>query len=88
MVKNSAEDSIDWNKVREIAVRGGFFRFLCCLNGICSDYLGFPSDCFPDWSRDAELEKKVLEAIIDAKYVNASSLAKKNPTLFCEQMEI
>lgn len=30
MVKNSAEDSIDWNKVREFAVKGGFFRFLCC----------------------------------------------------------
>lgn len=77
MVKNSAENSIDWNKVRELAVHGGFFRFLCCLNGICIDYLGFPSDCFPDWSRDAEMEKKVLEDIIDAKYVNESSLAEK-----------
>lgn len=77
MVKNSAEDSINWNKVRELAVKGGFFRFISCLNGICIDYLGLPQDCFPNWTRDAELEKKVIEDIINSSYDNTGSFAGK-----------
>ena len=77
MVKNSTRDSINWNIVEKLAIKGGFFRFISCLNGICIDYLRLPSDCFPDWNRDAELEEKVLEDIIAAKSSDINSFAGK-----------
>lgn len=77
MVKNSTKDSINWNIVKELAIEGGFFRFISCLNGICIDYFRLPSDCFPGWNRDAELEEKVMEVIVDANNFNTDSLVGK-----------
>lgn len=63
MIKESTIGSIDWDIVKRLAEEGGFFNFICCLNGICIEHLGISSEYFPDWKRDRNLEKKVLDDI-------------------------
>lgn len=75
MVKNATK--IDWNVVREFAIDGGYFKFLCCLNGICMDYLGIPATCFPAWERNKTLENKVLNEILSPDKVETSTIVGK-----------
>ena len=67
---------VDWDKVRELSQKCGFWKFLCCLNAIVQDCLGISSSLFPDWSRDKELEARVLEEILAPRKV-VKSLAGK-----------
>lgn len=71
--------SIDWEKVCDFAMSGGYFKFLCCLNGIVIDYLGISSECFPNWERNKKLEYKVLEEILKSQdsQVSCTSVASK-----------
>lgn len=34
---NSNTNRIDWEKVKALTFEDGYFKFLCCLNGICMD---------------------------------------------------
>ena len=63
MVKKSC-GKIDWNRVKHLAEGGGYFGFLCCLNGICIDHLGLSSELFPNWERNLEVETIVLDDIL------------------------
>lgn len=67
---------VDWDKVRELAERYGFWKFYCCLNGIVKDCLGVPEECLLDWPRDKDLEARVLEEILAPRNV-VTSLAGK-----------
>ena len=82
MVKNSSCGSIDWDRVRALALEGGYFRFLCCLNGICVEYLGISSELFPNWKRDRALEKRVLCDIISANNIVPTSVFRKIKRFF------
>lgn len=68
---------IDWNKVKELANLGGYFRFLCCLNGICIDYLGIKSSLFPEWDYDNNLKDKVLNDILKQQIIITTSIFGK-----------
>lgn len=74
---NSDTNQIDWEKVKVLAIEGGFFKFLCCLNGICMDHIGIPSDCFPDWPRYKDIEERILAEILNPTSVDVHSLPSK-----------
>lgn len=74
---NSNIHQIDWEKVKTLAIEGGYFKFLCCLNGICMDYIGIPSDCFPDWERDKAMEERILNEVLNPKQTDTHSLLGK-----------
>ena len=74
---NSDTNQIDWERVKALAIEGGYFKFLCCLNGICMDHIGIPSDCFPDWPRYKDIEERMLAEILNPKSVNVNSLPSK-----------
>ena len=82
MVKNSSLGSIDWGYVKHLAEKGGFFNFICCLNGICIDYLGISSKHFPNWDRDSNLEKRVLDDILTAHTSVPTSVVAKVKRFF------
>ena len=82
MVKNSSLGSIDWGYVKHLAEKGGFFNFICCLNGICIDYLGISSKHFPNWDRDPNLEKRVLDDILTAHTSVPTSVVGKVKRFF------
>lgn len=67
---------VDWDKVRELSQECGFWKFLCCLNGIVQEHLGVPAELLPDWPRDKKLEARVLEEILAPRKV-VKSLAGK-----------
>lgn len=54
---NTDTNQIDWEKVKALVIEGGYFKFLCCLNGICIDFIGVSTDCFPGWKRDKAMEE-------------------------------
>ena len=74
---NSDTNQIDWEKVKALAIEGGYFKFLCCLNGICMDHIGIPSDCFPDWPRYKDIEERILAEILNPTSVDVHSLPSK-----------
>lgn len=76
-VRCASVGEIDWERVRSLAVEGGYWGFVCCLNGICVDYLGIPEGCFPMWGRDVRLESRVLDEILYARDDEAVLLAGK-----------
>lgn len=57
--------NVDWNMVKLKAKETGFFKFLCCINGIVIDKLGVPRDCLPKWERNHQLEERVLSNILN-----------------------
>ena len=77
MVKNSSLGHGDWDKVKQLAEEGGFFNFICCLNGICIEHLGIGSEHFPDWKRDRNHEKKVLDDILTVQTTVSASVFGK-----------
>ena len=42
--------------------------FLNCLNALCVDCLGLEAPSLPDFERDAELEKRVLDEILSPAF--------------------
>lgn len=74
---SSNTNQIDWEKVKTLAVEGGYFKFLCCLNGICMDYIGIPSDCFPNWQRYKDIEERMLAEVLNPISVDIHSLPSK-----------
>lgn len=74
---NSDTNQIDWEKVKALAIEGGYFKFLCCLNGICIDYIGIPSDYFPDWPRYKDIEERILAEVLNPTFVDVHSLPSK-----------
>lgn len=60
----SDKRQIDWDKVKELAIEAGYFRFLCCINGILISVFGVPSRYLPDWPREEKLQPRVFEVII------------------------
>ena len=81
VVKNANLNSniyqIDWDKVKVLAIEGGYFKFLCCLNGICMDYIGIFSECFPDWPRYKDIEERMLAEILNPTSGDVHSLPRK-----------
>ena len=77
MVKKSTVGSINWEIVKRLAEEGGFFNFICCLNGICIEHLGIGSEHFPDWKRDRNLEKKILDDVLTAHTTASASVFGK-----------
>lgn len=64
---------VDWDYVEKQAKQSGFFKFLCCLNGITQNLLGVPSILFPDWERNLVLEQHMINSIIYPKFVGELS---------------
>ena len=84
MVKKNSQ-SIDWDHVKQLAEDGGFFKFLCCLNGICMDQLGLPASYFPEWEREAGLQTKVLDDILVPQPIAATSVLGKVKRYFANR---
>lgn len=74
---NPDSNKIDWKKVKALSVEGGYLEFLCCLNGICMDYIGFSAEYFPDWPRNKMMEERILNEILNPASVDTSSLFGK-----------
>lgn len=74
---NSNIHQIDWDKVKVLAIEGGYFKFLCSLNGICMDYIGIFSECFPDWPRYKDIEERMLAEILNPTSGDVHSLPRK-----------
>ena len=74
---NSDTNQIDWERVKALAIEGGYFKFLCCLNGICMDHIGIPSDCFPNWQRYKDIEERMLAEVLNPTSVNVHTLPSK-----------
>lgn len=74
---NSDTNQIDWERVKALAIEGGYFKFLCCLNGICIDYIGISSDCFPNWQRYKDIEERMLAEVLNPTSVDVHSLPSK-----------
>lgn len=74
---NSDTNQIDWDMVKTLAIEGGYFKFLCCLNGICMDHIGIPSDCFPNWQRYRDIEELILAEVLNPTSVDVHSLPSK-----------
>ena len=67
---------VEWDKVRELSQKCGFWKFFCCLNGIVQEHLGVSAELLPNWPRDKKLEARVLEEILAPRKV-VKSLAGK-----------
>lgn len=74
--------NIDWKFVERLAKQSGFFKFICCLNGIIQDYLGVASDMLPNWERNKVLEQKVIKSIVFPKFVGHLSVSAKMKRFF------
>lgn len=74
---NSNTNWIDWEKVKALTIEDGYFKFLCCLNGICMDYIGILSDYFPNWHRYKDIEERMLAEVINQTSVDVHSLPSK-----------
>lgn len=81
VVRNAKENTdfnqIDWNAVKKLAVDGGYFKFLCCLNRICIEYVGVPTECFPNWPQDKAMEKRILKEVLNPTIIDARSFKGK-----------
>lgn len=80
VVRNAKEYStstIDWEIVKSLAVEAGYFKFLCCLNRICIEYIGISAECFPNWPTDKVIEKRILNEVLNPTIIDAHSLIGK-----------
>ncbi len=59
---------VDWNFVVKVAKQYNLYHFMNCQNALCVDYLGFPSDIFPKFERNKELETRVLNDILSPEF--------------------
>lgn len=75
-VKNNGQ-KINWEIVKLYSERAGYFKFLCCLNGIIHNYLDVPSNCLPSWKSDVSLEMRILNDLLTVKRPSHINLLKK-----------
>lgn len=64
---------VDWDLVVFWARKLGQLRFLSCLNGLCVEQLGLEAGKFPPLERDAALEQRVLEDILQPTFCEKGS---------------
>lgn len=64
-------DDVDWQGLREFADEMNMHRFLHCMNSICIDYLGMPSDRVPLSKSDGGYERRVLDEIMHPEFSEA-----------------
>lgn len=57
-------DKIDWQTLYADTEAIGMSRFLSCMNGLCIDRLGVDAALFGTFERDAELEQRVLNEML------------------------
>ncbi len=81
-VKHYHKD-IDWQRLLQTAHMQNMHRFLCCLCGICIDYLGMPQEIFPWMNNDntgmqrgKRLEARVMDDILNPPYKDKSALRR------------
>ena len=55
---------IDWSALQEVATQTNMYKFLNCLNAICIEHLGLPSDKIPTFTREVQLEERVWREIL------------------------
>ncbi len=65
---------IDWERLERTATEQNMHHFLHCMNGICIGYLGIPSDIFPPFDRNEEMERRVLNDIFSPLFSDKSAL--------------
>ena len=63
-------DRIDWPALYAVARETRMVGFLNCLNALCVDCLGLEAPSLPDFERDAELEKRVLDEILPGGFAH------------------
>ncbi len=61
-------DKIDWADVIDAAREAGMYRFLCALDTICIEDLGFPAEGFPVLERERVLADRILDDVIDPEF--------------------
>jgi len=66
MKAHSAE--VDWDELLPIIEDMGMMEFFHQSNGICVDYLGFDEQSFPPIERKAELEKRILDDVLNPEF--------------------
>ena len=59
---------IDWAGLNAIAEQMNMHRFLNCMNAICIDKLGLPSNAVPAFERDKLLEERVWNEILQPEF--------------------
>lgn len=59
---------IDWEDVIEAAHEAGMYRFLCALNTVCIEELGFQADCFPVTERERVLADRIIDDVISPEF--------------------
>lgn len=60
--------AIDWKILEDTAEEQNMHRFMHCMNAIAIDYLGMDQSILPDFERDPELERRVLNDIISPEF--------------------
>ena len=63
-------DRIDWPALYAVARETRMVGFLNCLNALCVDCLGLEAPSLPDFERDDELEKRVLDEILPGGFAH------------------
>ena len=59
---------IDWEELHNIAGQMNMHRFINCMNAICIDKLGLPSNAVPEFERDKVLEARVWNEILHPEF--------------------
>ena len=59
---------IDWQSLHAMAEQLNMHRFLNCMNAICVDKLEMAQGCVPAFARDAELEERVWNEILQPEF--------------------
>ena len=59
---------IDWEELHKIAEQMNMHCFLNCMNAICIDKLGLPSNVVPEFERDKVLEDRVWNEILHPEF--------------------
>jgi len=77
LMVNRQHQLIDWKKVKDLAIEGGYYQFMCCMNGICINELGLEPSYFPAWEYDIALKDRILNELLSPLTIDASSLLFK-----------
>ena len=59
---------VDWKEVMQAAREAGMYRFLCALNTICIEDLGFDASCFPVMERERVLADRMIDDIMEPEF--------------------
>ena len=68
MVQRTGKAEINWDFVQKHAREQGMERFMDCMIEICVDDLGMDEACFPKFSRQGKLKKRVLADIMAPEF--------------------